>query len=227
MASGRPRRPNDPSVLASLETAVSSTSRSGMVGFCWHWRYELLIGAGLPGAALGVALMVGIGWLVAAASACALLTTSMLWRPSRIRLIARVWCVVTPHRVRTGCRNAWVQSRDGGLPVVLFTRPTEFGERVLLWCRAGITADDIAAARDIIRTTCWARDVRVIQDERHRHIVVLEVVRRGPVAQPGDKVPSWPYLPQLSQLSRGDMDGPDPEEPALSPWQEPIGNNTR
>jgi len=60
--------------------------------------------------------------------------------------------------------------------------------------------------------------------ERHRHIVVLEVIRRQPTTPAGDAIPSWPYLPQLSH---GDMEGPDPEEPALFPWREPIANHNR
>jgi hypothetical protein len=40
MASGRPRRPNDPSVMASVETALSSVARPGIFGLIWNWRYE-------------------------------------------------------------------------------------------------------------------------------------------------------------------------------------------
>ena len=43
MASGRPRRPNDPSIMASVEAAVSTVSRPGLLGRLWHWRYELAL----------------------------------------------------------------------------------------------------------------------------------------------------------------------------------------
>jgi hypothetical protein len=215
MASGRPRRPNDPSIMASVEAAISSVSRPGPLGRLWHWRYELALLTGLPLAAIAIGYTLGLGWLIAmAATALAGMAAVLAWRPARQWLIARAWCVITPHRVRTGCVHAWVQTRDGRLPTVLYTAPTEFGERVMLWCRAGITAGDFEGARDILRAACWASDVRVVVNDRRSHIVVLEVIRRLPAGRPaeGDPVtPGWPYLPD-----RAEPDGADSEEPALS-----------
>ena len=225
MASGRPRRPNDPSIMSSVETAISSVSRPGPLGRLWHWRYELALMAGLPLAALAIGYTLGLGWLIAmAATALAVMGAVLAWRPARRWLIARAWCVITPHRVRTGCVHAWVQTRDGRLPIVLYTAPADFGERVMLWCRAGITAGDFEGARDILRAACWASDVRVVVNDRRSHIVVLEVIRRRPAGRPdeGDPVtPGWPYL-----TDRAEPDGADSEEPALSAgWgnQRPFG----
>jgi hypothetical protein len=144
-----------------------------------------------------------------AATGLALLTAAMLWPPSRQRIIARAWCVITPHRVRTGCTHAWIQTRDGRLPVVVYTTPADFGERVMLWLRAGITARDLEAARDILRAACWASDVRVVVNDRRSHIVVLEVIRRLPPERPDEITTTWPYV------DRAEADGADPEEPAL------------
>ena len=36
MAFGRPRQPNDPSIMASVEAAVSTVSRPGLLGRLWH-----------------------------------------------------------------------------------------------------------------------------------------------------------------------------------------------
>ena len=69
MASGRPRRPNDPSIMASVEAAVSSVSRAGLPGRLWHWRYELALMTGLPLAALAVGYTLGLDWLIAMAAA--------------------------------------------------------------------------------------------------------------------------------------------------------------
>jgi hypothetical protein len=198
--------------MASVETAVSTVARPGIIGRIWHWRYELAVTTGLPLAALAIWYTIGLAWLIAiAATALAVLVAAMLWRPSRQRIIARAWCVMTPHRVRTGCRHAWVQTRDGRLPVVLYTAPTDFGERVLLWLRAGITARDVEAARDVLRASCWASDVRVVVNDRRSHIVVLEVIRCLPAERPGPGrgAAEWPYL------DRAQADGADPEEPAL------------
>jgi hypothetical protein len=41
MAFGRPRRRNDPSVMASVEAATSVVARPGPIARLWHWRYEL------------------------------------------------------------------------------------------------------------------------------------------------------------------------------------------
>jgi hypothetical protein len=212
MASGRPRRPNDPSVMASVESALRSVARPGLAGLAWNWRYELGLVGGLAAVLLAGGYELGTtGLLAIAATGVAVLAAALAWAPARRRLIARAWCVITPHRIRTGCMHSWVQSRDGRLPVILYTTPAEFGERVTVWCRAGITPADLEAARDILRGACWASDVRVLASARYRHIVVLEVVRRPPADSAGDITPAWPYLDR-----GGQADGADPEEPALS-----------
>ncbi|MGO9193644.1 MAG: hypothetical protein ACLP8X_35055 [Streptosporangiaceae bacterium] len=212
MTSGRPRQPNDPSIMASVEAALSTVPRPNLIARLWHWRYELgLIAGGLLGA-ITIGYILGLERLIAvAAAAMAIGVTAMAWPPSRQAIMARAWCVITPHRIRTGCTHAWIQTRDGRLPVVLYTVPADFGERVWLWCRAGITARDLQAARDVLRAACWASDVRVVVNDRHSHIVVLEVIRRLPAGRHAGTTPNpgWPYL------DRGEADGGDPEEPAL------------
>ena len=211
MAFGRPRRPNDPSVMASVEAAISTVARPGPVAWLWHWRYELGLTAGLAVVLLASGYELGAVWLIAiAATGLASLAAALAWPPSRRRLIARAWCVITPHRVRTGCTHAWIQTRDGRLPTILYTTPADFGERVTLWCHAGITAADLEAASDILRAACWASDVRVVASTRYRHIVVLEVIRRESAGRPAEAaVPAWPYL------DRGEAEGAEDEEPAL------------
>lgn len=219
MASGRPRQPNDPSVFASVEAALSTVPRPGVLGSAWYWRYELAIAAGLPAAATAIGLTLGARWLIAAAAtATVLLAIALSWPVTRKRVKAPAWCVITEHRVRTGCAQAWVQSRNGRLPIVIRTKPAESGERVTLWCRAGITADDLTAARDIIATACWAREVRVFASPRRRHIVTLDVIRRIPPERDPlrQQAPSWP------DLARSDADALDPEEPATSPSQQAV-----
>ena len=213
MASGRPRQPNDPSIMASVEAAVSTVTRPHLLARLWHWRYELglIAGALLGAAAIGYTL--GLDWLIGVvAAAMAIGVTVMTWPPSRQAIIARAWCVITPHRVRTGCTQAWIQTRDGRLPAVLYTVPTDVGERVWLWCRAGITAGDLEAARDILRAACWASDVRVVVNDRRSHIVVLEVIRRLPGWHAEDTPnPAWP------DLDHGEADDSDPQQPASYP----------
>jgi hypothetical protein len=211
MAFGRPRRRNDPSVMASVEAALSTVVRPGPLAWAWHWRYELGLTVGLALVALAGGYELGAAWLIAiAAIGLVLVIAGLAWPPSRKRLIARAWCVITPHRIRTGCMHAWIQTRDGRLPTILYTTAADFGERVTLWCHPGITAGDLDAARDILCTACWASDVRVVASPRYRHIVVLEVIRRAPAQPPtGAIAPTWPYL------DRGEAEGGEDEEPAL------------
>jgi hypothetical protein len=200
------RRPRDPSVLDSVETALRTVARPGIHEITWNWRYEILLTTGSAGTAVVIGYALGIGWLIGfAVAALALLAGALLWRRTRRWLIAWGWRVVTPHRVRTGCEHAWVQSRHGRLPVVLRCRPTGFGERLLVWCRAGIVASDLETASDVIAAACWAKDVRVIPLDRYRHLLILEVIRRDAAPRIRDSsehdpastiydhgVPAWP-----------------------------------
>ena len=117
-----------------------------------------------------------------------------VWPRGRRLLIKRAWCVITPHRLRTGCAHAWIQSRRGQLPIILFTTPQPFGERVTLWCVAGTSAADLIAARDVLIAACWAADIQIIRSRQHAHVVIVDVVRRPPDRPPApepDRL-SWP-----------------------------------
>lgn len=201
---GRPGRPNDPSVVSSVEFAVRRVRRSGPIEFCWHWRWELGILAAIAGLSALVAAGLGLTWLaVAAGAGLAVLGVMLSWPPARDRIVARAWCIITPHRIRVGCVNAWVQSRAGRLPFVLSTRPTEYGQRVQVWCRAGITAADLAAAHEVLAAACWASEVRVISNARYAHIVTLEVIRVNQPERSEPALDGWPYSPYA------DADSPD------------------
>lgn len=191
MAGGRPRQPNDPSVLSSLESALRSRRPNPFV-VIWRWRYELALAAGLPAAAIAIARGLGVTWLVGAV--LALTAVFGAWPDGRRLLVKRAWCVVTPHRLRTGCAHSWIQSRSGKLPIILFTTPQPFGERVLLWCVAGISAEDLVAAKDLLIAACWATDMRITRHQRHAHLVVVDVIRQRQTSPPDPESErmSWP-----------------------------------
>ena len=145
MPAGRPHGPNDPSLMSSLETAVRQVRRPGPVEFTWNWRWEtgllavLAVPVGLVTSAFGL-----IGLVVTAGAGLAVsIATLLLLAASPPMVPARAWCLITPHRVRAGCVNAWVQTRSGKLPFIVSTTPTPYGEQVRLWLRAGLTAADL------------------------------------------------------------------------------------
>jgi hypothetical protein len=104
-------------------------------------------------------------------------------------LLVILGCLITHARLRTGLVELRLTTRSGRLPMVLWLTPTPVGERVRLWCRAGISAEDIADETDGLRAACFARDVRVTRDRRWSSLVVLDVIRRDPL-RPGRTVPS-------------------------------------
>src|SRR5689334_15103966 len=114
MPSPRPRSTRQ--ARAGLEFALGTVDRANPAVAAWRWRYELLIAAALAviWTALGVAAAaaVTIGLTAALAGAACL-------PAGRRFLAARAWCIVTPHRVRAGCAQAWIHSRGGKIPAVL------------------------------------------------------------------------------------------------------------
>lgn len=230
MPAGRPYGPNDPSLISSLETALREPRRPGPVELLWNWHWELGIVAalaapfgliasefGLP----GVVFTAGAG-LVAGAAA-------LLWPPARQWCIARAWCLITPHRIRTGCVNAWVQTRRGKLPFIVATSPTAYGERVRIWLRAGLTAADLHAARDVLAAACWATEVRVIPSPSRAHLVTLEVIRTDHPERVQPTPQAWPFPRHLADDGLGDIEGRDTQPgptdtpPTLSPGAERAG----
>lgn len=148
-----------------------SVHRPGPLTLLVRWRYELAV------VALGYPMVrVGLGWTLVVVTAAA---ASLVLAPVRRAAVGRFWCVVTPHRVRTGCAQAWVHSRSGRLPAVLWTSPRPYGERVLLWCPAGTSPADLDAVAPLLAVACWARDVRVETHPEHANLVTVHVIRRG------------------------------------------------
>jgi len=200
-----PRRARIRQTRTDLEYALGTVSRANPITAAWRWRYELSGAAGLAAAwlALGAATA---AWLTAALAAA--LASTACFPAGRRFLAARAWCIVTPHRVRAGCAQAWIHSRYGKLPVILVTRRQPFGERVYLWCRAGISAADFSSARTLLAAACWAKDVQVSRHTRYAHLVALDVIRREPPA-------GWSGHPWYDTgTPSGSLAVPAPREPA-------------
>lgn len=212
MAAGRPHGPVDPSVLSSIETALRPVRRPGLIERVWCWRWESGILIALGALAWLIVAAVGVPGLFAAAGAGLAASIGLLcWPPTRHWIIARLWCIVTPHRIRAGCDNMWVQSRDGRLPIVLRCTPQYYGERVRIWLRTGLTIADVHAARDALAVACLAKEVRVIADSRRAYLATLEVVRYTNTERTVPAVQGWPY----SRPVGGDDPGEDRDKSSL------------
>jgi hypothetical protein len=197
-ANSPPRAQNVRHVRAGLELALGSVARPNPFVIVWRWRYELGLALFLAFAMFAPASAIGVWWGVAAIGTAGSLIAA--WPAARRHVMVHAWRIITPHRVRTGCAQAWIHSRRGKIPVVLLTTTRPFGEQVYLWLRAGVSMEDLIAARPLLTAACWATDVHVARHERFAHLVVLDVIRR-PSAHPDE------------------YDGPDATEPPS--WSQP------
>ncbi len=174
MMTTRSQQQRETRLRADMESIIAPDPRPSAPVLLWRWRYET--GAAITVAGLVIMLVGAVGAEGAIISLAAL--AGLLSPPWPAWLTARLWCVITPHRLRSGFVQARIQTRRGRLPVIVRTTPAPFGERVRLWCPAGIPAEDFRSARSTLRAACWARDVRVTRDERQSHLVTLDVIRR-------------------------------------------------
>jgi hypothetical protein len=140
----------------------------------WTWRKELALLAGAAVIFGAVVSTSGAVWAIVGLSA-AIGAFSPPWSE---QLKAFGWQLITPHRLRLGLYHARIQNRSGRPPMITRITSEPFGERVGLWCPAGTSAEDLHEAREVLRTACWASDVRVIRDERYSHLVTVDVIRR-------------------------------------------------
>lgn len=197
------RNPHSTRESAGLRLLMTPVARPNPFVLGWRWRYEILLITGLAATFLLADRMAkAAGLIITAILMAALITLISLWPEGRRWLTARMWCVITPHRLRTGCAQGWIHSRAGKIPVVLLTRPAAFGERVRLWCRAGTSAEDLESATAQLAAACWAREITVTRSERFAQLVTVDVIRR-----PASRIPPtlavYPQRPGVRPISPG------------------------
>jgi hypothetical protein len=199
------RRDSTRGARAALEYAIGTVPHANPIVAPWHWRYELAASAALAAVWLGLDTVAAA--LVTGGLAAALVLTACFTRGRRF-LAARAWCIVTPHRVRTGCAQAWIHTRHGKLPFILWTGSRPSGERVYLWCRAGISGAEFSSASKLLAAACMAKEVKVSQHTRYAHLMALDVIRREPPAD-------WNGSPWYDiGTPSGSPTVPGPREPA-------------
>ncbi len=167
----------DTRMTTDLRRALITAARPNPLVAAWRWRYEIALLAGL--AAIFTMGTTSVGILPTIAIVSVITAAVLGLPPTRQFVLNRAWCIITAHRVRVGCAEAMIYSSRGKIPIILWTAHQPFGERVLLWCRAGTSVDDFITNRAILTSACWAQDVAVLPDIRP-HLVTLDVIRRPP-----------------------------------------------
>lgn len=172
--------------VVGLHHPMISPAHSNPLVLFWRWRYELTLLLGLPLTLVVLIATLGLNWTIFIVIAAIILLGGL--PAARRQLVARAWCVLTPHRLRAGCARAWIHNRRGRLPAILWCAPKPYGEQVLVWCPAGLTVDDLIAARQVLASACYASEIEVIMHPKYRHLATLEVIRYQEF-EPEDQVP--------------------------------------
>ena len=169
-------------LVRALRPAPTYRPSFGRAVAGWVWRHaaELLVLGAMAWAWSWTSARIGPHESMAAALGLVLVVAAVA--PVRRVVLALVWCSVTHHRLHIGLVEVRATTRDGRLPLFLSVVPAPFGERARLWCRAGVSAEDIEDEVDRLRAALWCQDVRVIRDRRRSALVTVEVVRRDPLA---------------------------------------------
>jgi hypothetical protein len=146
------------------------------------WRFRTEAAACLAGAA-GIWELdraVAGTWTMVILTVSAVVTVVL--PPIRRQVTRRVCCVLSRHRIHRVCFETRMHTRSGRLPLVLRIFPTQAGERAIIWCRAGICAEDFELNAAEIAAACYARQARIEGHRRWAQIVILDIVRRDTLA---------------------------------------------
>jgi hypothetical protein len=163
---------NNPYVLDRMFAQVHHSA----AGTLWRFRTELGALAATVASAWQLAAAITVTWMLIVFAVSAVTILVVPW--TRLFFIRRTWCVLTRHRIQRVCYETRMHTRSGRLPLVLRITPTEVGERALIWCRAGICAEDFEAHAAEIAAACYARQARVERNRRWAQLVQLDIVRR-------------------------------------------------
>ena len=167
---------NNPYVL---DRAFAQVHHSA-AGAIWRFRTELATLTAGTAAAFELARTVTAAWMLVILTATAMAVLMLPW--TRRFIVRRAWCVLSRHRIQRVCFETRMHTRSGRLPLVLRIAPTEVGERALIWCRAGICAEDFEAHTGEIAAACLARQARIEANRRWAQLVQLDIVRRDTLA---------------------------------------------
>jgi hypothetical protein len=167
---------NNPYILDDLAGQIHQSA----IGVIWRLRAEMTAFTTLASAFAVLSWQLAMIW--AAVILSGLLVAIAAVPQSRKFVIRRIWCVISRHRIQRVFFETRMHTRSGRLSLVLRMRPTEVGERAVIWCRAGICFEDFEAHTGEIAAACYAREARVERSKRWAQIVVVNIVRRDTLA---------------------------------------------
>jgi hypothetical protein len=191
----------------------SAMMARGPVVLLWWWRYEAAIacavGFAIWRADLRMIALLGVALMAPVAAAASV----------RQWVIRRLWCVITPHRLRVGFARSGLDAASRRRPAILMTRGRRYGERVYVLLAPDVSLSWIAAAAGTLAEACWASRVIVSASESWNRVAIVDVFRDGTTSQPlrtrrpvqRREPPSPPVRPRpvASSERRGLVAGPD------------------
>ncbi|NJP90054.1 hypothetical protein HCN51_11445 [Nonomuraea sp. FMUSA5-5] len=93
--------------------------------------------------------------------------------------LALAWCVIVRHRLRACFTSFLPTDRHGHLPFIGLAIPTPVGERVRVWLRPGLSADEVEKQLGKIAVACWAASVTVTKARKtNAASIYLDIKRR-------------------------------------------------
>jgi hypothetical protein len=107
-------------------------------GIAWRWRTELAVISGLVAVFWRLDTWTSLTWAGVILGGLAVVAGAV--PHSRRFITRRFWCVLARHRLQRLCYEARLHTRNGRLPLILWTRPTKVGERTWVLCRARASA---------------------------------------------------------------------------------------
>src|SRR5215471_10002098 len=167
---------NNPYVLDRAFVRVHHSA----AGTLFRFRTELATLAATTTGGWELAKAVTVTWAAVILMVTATVIAVLPW--TRRFIARRAWCVLSRHRIQKICYETRMHTRSGRLPLVLRIYPTQVGERVLIWCWAGICAADFEAHAQEIAAACYARQARVEGNKKWAQLVNLDIVRRDTLA---------------------------------------------
>jgi hypothetical protein len=211
-ARGNPRNHRNNPYAFDFVAVRFHTSAAGVL---WRWRAELLVILMVTASVLLMARAITGMWTVVIITV--VLVTVTVVPSSRRYVLRRAWCVVTRHRLQRVCFETRMHTRSGRLPLILRIRPTEVGERALVWCRSPVCAEDFEAHAGELAAGCYAREARITRNRKWSQLVTVDIVRRDMLA------PETTVAPDIAPVKATQNGNPD-TVPLILPMAADNGN---